>query len=74
MGYAYKCVRRNTATRRGLATLLTVGLLFSFLLAVVLGLMLFVGPVSLPAAVAAVIVIYVVISLGGGMLALPYIL
>ncbi|MDT3434892.1 hypothetical protein [Haloarcula sp. 1CSR25-25] len=53
---------------------MTVGLLFSFLLAVVLGLMLFVGPVSLPAAVAAVIVINVVISLGGGVLALPYIL
>lgn len=39
---------------------MTVGLLFSFLLAVVLGLVLFVGPVSLPAAVVAVIVINVV--------------
>jgi hypothetical protein len=46
--------------RRGLATLFTLGLLFSFLLAVVLGLMLFVGIVSLPVAVAVVIVVNVV--------------
>lgn len=46
--------------RRGFATFLTVGLLFSFLLAVVLGMMLYVGAVSLPIAVAAVIVINVV--------------
>jgi Zn-dependent protease with chaperone function len=46
--------------RRGIATLLTLGLLFSFLLAVVLGLMLYVDLVSLPLAVALVIVLNVV--------------
>jgi Zn-dependent protease with chaperone function len=49
--------------RRGLATLLTLGLLFSFLLAVVVGLMLFVGIVSLPVAVVAVVGINVAILL-----------
>lgn len=41
--------------RRGLASLLTLGLLFSFLLAVVLGLMLYVGFVNLPLAIALVV-------------------
>lgn len=45
--------------RRGLATLVTLSLLFSFLLAVVVGLMLYVGFVSLPLAVALVVAINV---------------
>lgn len=46
--------------RRGLATLLTLGTLFTFLLAVVVGLMLYVGFVSLPLAVALVVLVNVV--------------
>jgi len=46
--------------RRGLATLLTLGTLFTFLLAVVVGLMLYVGFVSLPIAVALVVLVNVV--------------
>jgi Zn-dependent protease with chaperone function len=46
--------------RRAFATLLTLGLLFSFLLAVVLGLMLYVGIVSLPVAIAVVVIVNVV--------------
>lgn len=49
--------------RRGFATLLTLGLLFTFLLAVVVGLMLYAGVVSLPVAVAVVVVINVVVLL-----------
>lgn len=45
--------------RRGIATLFTLGVLFSFLLAVVLGLMLFAGFVSLPVAVALTVLINV---------------
>jgi len=51
--------------RRGLATLFTLGLLFSFLLAVVVGLMLAVGFVSLPLAVLLVVLINAVMLFGG---------
>lgn len=47
----------------GLATLFTLGLLFSFLHAVVVGLMLFVGVLNLTVAAAAVVVINVLILL-----------
>lgn len=46
--------------RRGLATLFTLGLLFSFLLAVVVGVMLFFGVVDLPVAVVLVVLINLV--------------
>lgn len=49
--------------RREVASLVTLSLLFSFLLAVVLGMMLYVGTVSLPVAVVAAIVVNVAILL-----------
>lgn len=51
--------------RRALATLFTLGMLFSFLLAVVVGLLLFAGVFSLSVAVAIVVLINVVMLLVG---------